>query len=84
MSLTMKVQDHAIEFNGVRRSAGKTSRKAFTSRRFHSICMVPILKIGNKVAQKYTSTELSYSRYSRNVIASGNESNFSSNLITPF
>jgi len=49
--MTTRVQDVATECDGGRRSEGKTSRKEFTSRSVHSICMF-ILKVGREVARK--------------------------------
>ena len=81
----MRVQNLATECDGGRRSEGKISRKEFTSRSVHSICMVPMLNSVVTLREKSTRTELSYSRYSRHVIAAGNGLlNFSSILILTF
>ena len=80
----MRVQDLAPECDGGRRSEGKTSRKEFTSRSLHSICLVSNQIYVVTLREKFTRTYLLYSRYSMHVIASGNGLfNFSSILILP-
>ena len=48
----IRVQDHADECDGGRRSEGKTSRKEFTLRNVQIICMMPILEISPEIARK--------------------------------
>ena len=84
--LTMKVQVIAIVCG--RRSDAKTSRNESTSCSVQSICMVSIAFYSKSVVtlrEKSMRTELSNSRYSRQVIASGNGlPNFNTTLKLPF
>ena len=73
----MTVPDSVIQF--CRISEGNTPRNTFSSRRVHSICSVHQQSLEN-----FPRNELSNSRYSRQVIESGNVLlNFISSLILP-